>query len=53
MALSWPKPKIERKCKQCEYVWVSRVERPKCCPQCISRFWDKAKKLLKGATSGK
>lgn len=29
------------KCSRCGYEWKSRVERPKACPDCKRRDWDK------------
>ena len=28
---------------QCGHEWISRVEKPECCPRCKSYDWDKAK----------
>lgn len=31
-------------CVRCGYKWLPRIERrPKACPQCLSRRWDKEK----------
>jgi predicted Zn-ribbon and HTH transcriptional regulator len=32
---------LEYICRLCNYVWVARVSRPKACPDCKSRNWDK------------
>jgi len=32
-------PKRKVKCKKCGYEWVPRVENPKECPNCKSRYW--------------
>ena len=31
----------ERKCNQCGYKWTPRVKKPKLCPSCRKRTWDK------------
>jgi len=31
------------KCKKCGYEWESRVKKPKACPECKTRTWDKEK----------
>lgn len=28
-------------CKRCKYIWDTRVDQPKACPDCKSRDWDK------------
>ncbi len=33
----------EFECVKCEWVWVGRIENPKCCPHCKSYDWDKEK----------
>lgn len=33
------KKKIMLHCKVCGYDWESRVENPKECPVCFSRYW--------------
>lgn len=33
----------QKKCKKCGYEWVSRIEKPKACPNCQSRKWFVAK----------
>lgn len=33
-----------KKCKQCGYSWMARKSRPKACPECKSRKWNKGKK---------
>jgi predicted Zn-ribbon and HTH transcriptional regulator len=30
-----------KRCKRCGYKWIARVERPKACPECKRRDWDK------------
>lgn len=30
----------EKKCKNCEYEWVSKVENPKQCPKCKRYDWE-------------
>jgi len=32
------------KCKRCGYKWIPRTEKPKRCPNCSSRVWDKEDK---------
>lgn len=31
------------KCSKCNYKWLSRVAKPKSCPQCKTRIWDRKK----------
>ena len=31
---------------QCGHEWISRVERPECCPRCKRYDWDKAKGVV-------
>lgn len=31
------------KCKRCGYEWIPRVEKPKTCSACKSRYWNKKK----------
>ena len=31
----------KKKCKVCKYEWNSRVDKPKSCPECKSRSWNK------------
>ena len=30
------------KCKKCNYEWVARVEKPKRCPNCQTKYWNTA-----------
>ena len=39
-------PKQPHKCLKCLYTWLSRVARPKECPQCKSRYWQARKPSL-------
>jgi len=32
---------VIKKCLVCGYTWEARKRRPKCCPECKSRRWDK------------
>ncbi len=34
------------KCKRCGYEWAARVEKPKACPECKRRDWDKLLKTM-------
>lgn len=33
--------KREVKCNKCGYTWEPRKQRPKACPECKRRDWDK------------
>ncbi len=36
--------KQKNKCVKCGYEWISRLEtKPKECPDCKSRYWEKKK----------
>jgi DNA-directed RNA polymerase subunit RPC12/RpoP len=37
----------EYKCKKCGHEWVPRISKPKACPRCNSRTWEKEKKTKK------
>jgi len=32
-----------KKCKKCGHEWLPRVKKPKECPECKSRSWNKNK----------
>ncbi len=34
------------KCKRCGYEWAARVEKPKACPECKDRKWNKEKEKV-------
>ena len=36
-------PNFIKRCKNCAYTWIARVEKPVVCPKCGSRNWDKPK----------
>lgn len=27
-------------CKKCEYTWLTRIDEPRMCPACKSRYWN-------------
>lgn len=29
------------KCLRCDYEWQGRIEKPKACPECKTRLWNK------------
>jgi len=28
-------------CKKCNFSWIPRVDNPRSCPECKSRYWNK------------
>ncbi len=35
------------RCLRCGYEWAARVEKPKACPECKDRRWNKEKEKVK------
>ena len=38
---------VNYKCMKCGYEWTPKVDDPKECPECKSRYWDKPNQLNK------
>jgi len=38
---------------QCGYCWISRVDKPKCCPSCKRYDWKKGNSEIKDETRNK
>ena len=34
-------------CLRCDWEWYPRIEKPKCCPQCMSPYWNTPRKKPK------
>ena len=35
------------KCLRCDHEWVLRKLNPKCCPKCMSPYWDRPRREAK------
>lgn len=39
-----PRDRNVKRCKRCQYVWLSSLGRPVACARCGSRHWDRARR---------